>query len=215
MRTNQAGIDLIKRFEGLRLTAYRDSGGIWTIGYGHIGGISEGDVITEDQAEQFLREDLEMAEYTIGSTVTADLNPNQFSALASLIYNIGIGKFAHSSMRQLLNAGDFEAAAGEFHKWANAGGQALPGLVRRRQAEEELFRRPVKPLAQSKTIKAGAIAVPSAAIGLLDQFDSVRDSLYVLVPYWKWAAFGIAMISVLSAAYMVWRRIHENAQGVH
>lgn len=74
---------------------------------------------------------------------------------------------------------------------------------------------PLKPLMQSHQIKAGAIAVSSGVVGLADQFDDVRNALYTLVPYWKHAAFAIAMISVLSAAYMIWRRVHERRQGIH
>lgn len=139
MQTSNNGINLIKRFEGLRLEAYRDSVGIPSIGYGHTHGVKMGDVITGAQADAFLREDLQVAELTINTNVKVRLTQGQFDALASFVFNLGSGNFVKSTLLKKLNTGDFSGAAGEFGKWVNAGGKKLPGLVKRRAAEREVF----------------------------------------------------------------------------
>ncbi|MBK4770990.1 MAG: lysozyme [Pantoea sp. Morm] len=139
MQTSNNGINLIKRFEGLRLEAYRDSVGIPTIGYGHTHGVKMGDVITGAQADAFLREDLQVAELIINTNVKVRLTQGQFDALASFVFNLGSGNFVKSTLLKKLNTGDFSGAAGEFGKWVNAGGKKLPGLVKRRAAEREVF----------------------------------------------------------------------------
>lgn len=139
MQTSNNGINLIKRFEGLRLEAYRDSVGIPTIGYGHTHGVKMGDVITGAQADAFLREDLRVAELTINTNVKVKLTQGQFDALASFVFNLGSGNFVKSTLLKKLNTGDFSGAADEFGKWVNAGGKKIPGLVKRRAAEREVF----------------------------------------------------------------------------
>lgn len=139
MQTSNKGIDLIKRFEGLKLEAYRDSVGIPTIGYGHAHNVKMGDVITGEQADKYLREDLLVAELTINTNVRVNLTQNQFDALASFVFNLGSGNFVKSTLLKKLNAGDFAGAADEFGKWVNAGSKKLAGLVKRRTAEREVF----------------------------------------------------------------------------
>jgi len=139
MQTSNNGMDLIKRFEGLKLEAYRDSVGIPTIGYGHTHGVKMGDVIAGEQADKYLREDLLVAELTINTNVKVKLTQNQFDALASFVFNLGSGNFVKSTLLKKLNAGDFAGAADEFGKWVNAGGKKLSGLVKRRAAEREVF----------------------------------------------------------------------------
>jgi len=139
MQTSQRGIDLIKRFEGLRLTAYDDGVGIPTIGYGHTAGVKPGLTITADQAVQFLREDLHSAERDIDRLVTVHLCQHQFDALASLVFNIGGTAFRDSTLLRKLNAGDYAGAAVQFDRWVHGGGKILPGLVKRRAAERAMF----------------------------------------------------------------------------
>ncbi|MCW0320093.1 lysozyme [Pantoea dispersa] len=139
MQTSNNGINLIKRFEGLRLEAYRDSVGIPTIGYGHTHGVKMGDVITGAQADDFLREDLKVAELTINTNAKVKLTQGQFDALASFVFNLGSGNFVKSTLLKKLNTGDYAGVADEFGKWVNAGGKKLPGLVKRRAAEREVF----------------------------------------------------------------------------
>lgn len=139
MKVSNNGINLIKRFEGLELKAYKDSVGILTIGYGHTHAVKAGDVITGEQADAFLREDLQVAELTINTNVKVKLTQGQFDALTSFVFNLGSGNFVKSTLIRKLNAGDYAGAADEFGKWVNAGGKKLPGLVKRRAAEREVF----------------------------------------------------------------------------
>jgi lysozyme len=138
---NQAGLDIIKQFEGLRLTAYLDQNSLSTIGYGHrITSHDEiGETITEAQADSFLLNDLETAEDAVTNLVQSELNDNQFSALVSFVYNIGQGTFEGSTMCKLLNMGNYGAASNEFPKWCHAAGQISHGLLARREAEQALF----------------------------------------------------------------------------
>ena len=139
MQTSQRGIDLIKRFEGLRLRAYDDGVGIPTIGYGHTKSVALGMTITEEQAVQFLREDLHSAERDIDRLVTVHLCQHQFDALGSLVFNIGGTAFRDSTLLRKLNAGDYASAAVQFDRWVHGGGKILPGLVKRRAAERAMF----------------------------------------------------------------------------
>lgn len=139
MSISPAGIALIQAHEGLRLTAYRDPVGIWTIGYGSTGGVRRGMTITRDQAVLRLYHDVDDAEATVNNRVTVPLSQSQFDALVSLVFNIGGGAFRKSTLLQKLNAGDYAGAAEEFGRWVKAKGRVLPGLVTRRAAERALF----------------------------------------------------------------------------
>lgn len=143
---NEAGLTIIRQSEGLRLDAYQDPAGIWTIGYGHTAGVQPGQHITQDQAESFLKQDLSGAEQAIQASVKSPLSDNQYSALVSFVFNIGSGQFQSSTLLRLLNQSDFQGAAEQFLQWTHAGGQVLPGLVTRRQAERALFLEPQGPL---------------------------------------------------------------------
>ncbi|WP_199153367.1 lysozyme [Chromobacterium sp. ASV23] len=144
MQTNTAGINLIKQSEGLRLSAYQDQVGVWTIGYGHTGpDVTAGLTIEADQAERLLQGDLARVEQGVSALVTVPLNANQFSALVSFSYNLGLRNLQSSTLLRLLNQGDYAGAAGQFPRWDCAGGQEVQGLLRRRQAEQALFQTPV------------------------------------------------------------------------
>jgi len=130
---------LIRHFEGKRLKAYQDSVGVWTIGYGHTTNVKPGQVITEDEAEELLRFDLEWVEKAILRNVDVPLTQEQFDALATFIYNLGETNFRRSTLLKKLNREDYAGAANEFPKWNKAGGRVLRGLVRRREAEKKLF----------------------------------------------------------------------------
>lgn len=137
---NEAGLAIVKSFEGLRLNAYNDAVGIKTIGYGHVVKPNESlDTITEAQAVELLRADLQIAESAVMRLITTTLNDNQFAALVSFTFNLGAGSLQRSTLRMCLNRMDYASAADEFGKWVFAGGQKLAGLVRRRAAERTLF----------------------------------------------------------------------------
>lgn len=139
---SERGIELIKSFEGFSLTAYPDpatGGEPYTIGIGHTGGVTPGQVCTEEEAIEWLKEDCAEAEEAINDYVDVELTQNQIDALVSLIFNIGVGNFRNSTLLKLLNAEGYNNAAKQFGKWVKAAGKTMPGLVRRRKAEAELF----------------------------------------------------------------------------
>lgn len=137
-----AGIALIKRFEGCRLTAYKCSAGVCTIGYGHTSGVHSGQVITQAQADALLRKDLEKFERYVNSTayvpITAQLNENQFAALVSFAFNCGQG-----NLKRLCAGRNTVQIAAAMPQYCTAAGRKLPGLVQRRAAEVALFNTPV------------------------------------------------------------------------
>ncbi|MFJ1518449.1 lysozyme [Acinetobacter sp. ABJ_C1_1] len=144
MKISSVGIDLIKGFEGLRLKAYDDGVGVWTIGFGTIkypNGIrvKPRDSCTSQQAEDYLRNDLSAFENAVNSLVKAKLTQNQFDALVSFTYNLGETNLSKSTLLKKLNAGDYQGAADQFLVWNKAGGKVMKGLVRRREAERSLF----------------------------------------------------------------------------
>ncbi len=145
MKTSQEGIDLIKQFEGLRLSTYLDSVGVPTIGYGSSGPhVRMGDKITKEEAEKLLVRDVERFEKCVERLVKVPLSQNQFDALVSFTFNLGCGSLERSTLLSKLNEGNYEYAASEFDKWVYAGEEILDGLVRRREAESKLFRRNTK-----------------------------------------------------------------------
>lgn len=140
----QKGIQLIKEFEGLKLQAYLCPALIPTIGYGHTKTVTQADVknkktITKEVAEVLLKGDLVSFERCVNRVVKVDLNQNQFDALVSLAFNIGVGAFSRSTLMRRLNESKYEIAAEQFAAWRMGGGKILPGLVRRRAAERQLF----------------------------------------------------------------------------
>ena len=139
MNTSAEGISLIKKFEGCELYAYQCSAGVWTIGYGHIKGVSEGMTITQEQAEQMLLDELVEYENYINELVSVDLSQNQFDALVSWVYNLGPSNLRSSTLLKVLNSGDYNGVPAQIMRWNKAGGKVLEGLTRRREAEARLF----------------------------------------------------------------------------
>lgn len=138
MKTNQKGIDLIKSFEGCSLVAYKCPANVWTIGYGHTQGVSEGMSISQKQADELLKEDLAKYEKYVEDT-KLELNENQFSALVSFVYNCGNG-----NLKTLVKNRTLPEIAEAMLLYRKANGVVLNGLVRRRKAEIELFLMPVE-----------------------------------------------------------------------
>ena len=139
MKTSIKGINLIKEFEALRTEAYKCPAGVWTIGYGHTSNVRKGQVINELCAETFLTIDLQKCEYAINTSVTVPLNQNQFDALASFIFNVGVGAFQKSTLLKKLNNSDYTGAADEFDKWIYSNKKISQGLINRRKKEKDLF----------------------------------------------------------------------------
>lgn len=141
MRTSQAGIDLIKEFEGCELTSYKCPSGIWTIGYGHTGpDVKPGMTITQARADELLVQDLQRFEQAVDRLIEPTQNQLQFDAIVSFTYNCGEGALEESTLRRRMNAGEDlnTVAREELPKWVNGPNGPLPGLVRRRDAEVEL-----------------------------------------------------------------------------
>jgi len=139
MRTNKAGVDLIRQFEGCKLQTYVCPAGVPTIGYGHTGrDVKLGMKITQDQAEGFLVSDLRLFEQGVEQLCPV-CTPNQFSALVSFAYNLGLESLKTSTLRRMHNEGEYAAAQAQFARWNRAGGRILPGLVRRRACEAALY----------------------------------------------------------------------------
>lgn len=139
MAISENCINLIKEFEGCKLKAYKCPAGIWTIGYGRTTNVKEGDTCTQEQADTWLTEEANQFAESILGMVKVPLTQNELDALTSLAYNIGLGNLRKSTLMKRINESDFDAAADEFPKWNKAGGNVLPGLVKRRRAERDLF----------------------------------------------------------------------------
>jgi lysozyme len=139
-------LNTIQQFEGLKLKAYKDSVGIWTVGFGNIfnldtgNPIKEGDEISLETAERWLKIEVDNLQAKMRKVITVPLNDNQWTALTSLAYNIGFGAFKRSTLLRLLNAGaSKEEVAKQILRWNKAGGKEVKGLTNRRQAEFNLF----------------------------------------------------------------------------
>ena len=134
--------DLIKEFEGCKLEAYPDPGTgaePITIGVGHTGGVKLGDVITQEQADEYLVSDVSHAANAVNQMVDENMTQGQFDALCSFAFNLGIGNLKNSTLLKKLNSGDIQGAADQFLVWNKAAGKVMAGLTRRREAERALF----------------------------------------------------------------------------
>lgn len=138
------GIELIKEFEGLELNSYLCPAGVWTIGYGNTfyedgARVKPNETITEERANTMLEFVYDKFEASVKALLKVEVTENQLGSLVSFAYNLGVGALGKSTLLKLLNAGDYAGAADELLKWTRASGKVLPGLVRRRKAERELF----------------------------------------------------------------------------
>lgn len=178
MKISRTGIDLIKKWEGCRLTSYLCSAGVWTIGYGLTSAagiipVKPGMKITQEQADEYLVASLVKYEAAVQKALRRSPNQNQFDACVSLCFNIGPGAFAGSSIVRRFNEGDARGAADAFRLWNKAGGKVLQGLVNRREDERALFLRPS--VAQTAT----RASIPSPPV-----VDAPRPSLLASVSAW-------------------------------
>lgn len=136
----QRAKDLTKESEGLKLQAYQDPGGIWTIGYGQTGKwVISGLTCTKEQAEEWLNDNYDKIIKQIQQVVKVELNDNQLGALCDFVYNLGIGQLSSSTLLSLLNQGDYTGACDQLSRWVYQGRVKLPGLVIRREREQQLW----------------------------------------------------------------------------
>lgn len=139
MNYSDTGIKLTTDFEGNKLEAYLDGGGVWTIGRGHTKDVKKGDKITEAQSLSLFLEDVKEAMDAVNKLVRLPLTQGQFDALVDFVFNLGEAAFSRSTLLKYLNEGNFEAAVYEFQKWNHDNGKVVAGLTRRRKAEADLF----------------------------------------------------------------------------
>lgn len=139
MRISDKGLAALKQFEALRLTAYQDNKGVWTIGWGHTGGVKAGDTCTREQADKWLKQDVATAENAVNSQ-DLKINQNQFDALVCFTYNAGVGNFKSSTLLKKIKANPNDPTiASEFARWKFSGGVEIKGLVNRRAVESNLY----------------------------------------------------------------------------
>ena len=139
MQISQEGIALIKKFEGCELEAYKCAAGVWTIGYGSTRGVEEGNIITQEEADNLLLEEMHEYEGYINDMVTVDLKQNEFDSLVSWVFNLGPSNLSSSTLLSRLNNKVWDDVPNQIKRWNKAGGQVRQGLVRRREAEALLF----------------------------------------------------------------------------
>jgi lysozyme len=138
MEYSNKGLELTRDSEGCKLKAYQDTGGVWTIGVGHTGGVKPNDVITKELADTLLKHDIAYA-VNIVNTHCLPATQGQFDALTDFVYNVGPSQFLTSHLYRYHVAGEYKKAAAEFPKWKFDNGVVEPGLVTRRQKERELY----------------------------------------------------------------------------
>ena len=137
---SDAGFALTKKWEGLRVAAYQDQVGVWTIGYGHTGPeVHGGLIISEDQADLLLHSDVAAAVVCVNHAVTADISQCQFDGLVDFVFNLGCGRLLGSTLLRYVNSGQCDLAAAQFLLWDHAGGVVVPGLLARRKDEAAMF----------------------------------------------------------------------------
>lgn len=139
MKVSDKGLALIKEFEGCKLTAYKDSVGVWTIGYGHTRSARQGMVITQAQADELLTLDVTAHATGVYKALQVKLEQHQLDAVVSLAFNVGVSAVRNSTLMKMINRGDVKLAAAQFDRWNKAGGKVLAGLTRRRAAERKMY----------------------------------------------------------------------------
>ncbi|MGO4738667.1 lysozyme [Bosea sp. 2KB_26] len=202
-RISDEGLALIKRWEGCRLTAYRDVAGVLTIGYGSTGAhVRPGMKITQAEADQLLVKDLARFERAVETLVKVPLNEGQFAALVSFAFNVGEGAFAKSTLLKRLNAGNYAAVPRELMKWVNAGGKKVEGLVNRRAAEGGLWARGSH--VSSNTVEAKPAKPPVVTV---DNVVKVATPLSALLQAFTSgpAQIVLAVAFALGGAFLLWR----------
>ena len=217
---NKASLDLIKRWEGCKLKAYKCSAGVWTVGYGlttSAGFIEVGPntTITQAEADWYLEKTIEKFLAQIEPAITASINANELGAFTSLAYNIGPTAFRKSSALRHFNAGNKDKVPNALRMWRKAGGKVVKGLVNRREAEVDLFLTPViaeKPApvrtsaVQSKTLQASVVQGASAVGGAVAAFQALDGTAQII------AMTGCVVIALL-AMFILRERLKAWAAG--
>lgn len=239
MKTSDHGIAFIKRWEGVRLKAYRCSANVLTIGVGHTAAMGDpkpvdGMKITDAEAEAILRRDLGSIERDVEKAVTVHVNQRQFDTLVSFVFNVGIGAFRKSTLLKKLNASRYDEVPSELMKWTRAGGRVVQGLVNRRKAEADLWRGassdqkpdgdmpqlvdPPRKMTQSKegnaALLAGGAATLTAANDVAQQLQETGDNLTSLIDLLKNPNFIVlVLVVIIAGAIWYWRKQRMDKDG--
>ncbi len=210
------GLEKLKQWEGLKTKAYKDAGGVWTIGYGHTATAGEpkpraGMVITAAEAERILLKDLTQYEAAVESLVKVELNDNQFAALVSFVYNIPLVSFKKSTLLKKLNAGNFNAVPTELMKWTKAGGKKIQGLVNRRRAEgylwmEGAFVTSKDVVPEQKTVHP--VLKPEVIGPVISAASGLTGFATGSGPF-QWALAAVMVISVAIGSYYFIKRMKD------
>ena len=233
---NEAGLQLLKEFEGFRSNAYLCPAGVPTIGFGFTLGVKLGDKITKAQAEKRLKQELRAYEDAVLKACSIEPNENELAAMTCLAWNIGISGFQKSSVIKAHNRGDHQAAARAFSLWNKAGGKVWPGLTRRRAAEAALYLTPMpddvsdpvegpaldmpqsvdaeKPMTRSTIATAGtataAVSTVSVVAQVSQEVRTIKDSIGDILP---WVVMAAAVVAIGLGAFAVWERIKQRRGG--
>ncbi|QTD45487.1 glycoside hydrolase family protein [Ottowia testudinis] len=195
MKLSQDGLNMVKKYEGLFTKAYVCPAGVLTIGYGHTGaGVKPGQRITEAQAEQLLRQDMGKFEAAVQRQVKVPLTQGQFDALTSFTFNCGEGALKNSTLLKKLNAGDYAGAQAEFHKWNKGGGRVLPGLVKRRAEEAQMFGHAAPSGASAPTSASQALRNAAGAASARTHTVRAGDTLWDIA-----RANGVSLQNLIAA----------------
>lgn len=215
-RINSEGLKLIKRWEGRRLDAYQDVVGVWTIGYGSTGPhVTPGLRITMKEADELLRKDLDRFERAVDDLVKVELTDNQFAALVSFAFNVGIGAFKKSTLLRRLNAGDYDAVPGQMMRYAYAGGKRVQGLANRRAAEAGLWARggfvasnyvTAAPDTGSAVKRASLFSGASGAGAALSEAAGQLEPLAAYSSVLMWVFVGLTLAGVAYGVWSMWRQ---------
>ncbi|AQX20358.1 lysozyme [Bartonella sp. WD16.2] len=217
MRTiSKEGLALIKKWEGLRLEAYQDVIGVWTIGYGHTTKagtpiVQEGMRITKAEAEAILRKDLAQFEQIVEQAVSQPLTDEQFAALVSFCYNVGTSAFCNSTLLRKLNKGDYEAVPAELQKWTKSEGQRLEGLVHRRAAEAGLWAKGAYVCSNYQAVEATGGASILTAEFLAPVIGSFSGLTGIFTGYGpvQWALAAVMVIAMIVGVFVYLSRMRE------
>lgn len=229
---NAAGLALIKNFEGCRLQAYRDGGGVWTIGFGHTGpGVKEGLCWTQERANAQLAADIALRIPAVLSACKVEPNENQLAAMTSLAFNIGAEAFRQSSVVRLHNQGKFAEAANAFSMWKKDNGVVVAGLVRRRAAEAQLYLTPVASDEPPQTTRAAPVVedpaakmdlakiatAASVAAGTAQQVVANVSTVWDTINSWgldpRFLMLALGAAGVAAFGYFVWETHQRRKDG--
>lgn len=217
MKITEEGLALIRQSEGLRLNSYRDAVGIWTIGYGHTSAagapeVFPGQRISDAEADVILRRDVETFSAGVRAMLSRELGDQQFSALVSFAYNVGLGAFRKSSVLRAANEGEDASVPQRLSLWVKAGGRTLPGLVKRRAAEATLYMRDAGGESAAATPARGKSARHSTTIwaAVLATLVAGLNELARLLGY---GVIGLTVIAiVLAAVWIIRERLRKSHQ---